>query len=64
MVLDNSTTKYFTCVQNLFQGPCDRRASHIKSCIQGYVNEGHGASTAEEMKVVIHRNQNDIISLH
>ena len=33
-------------------GPCDRRASHIKSVIKRYINEGHDVTSAEEMKVV------------
>lgn len=30
----------------------DRRASHIKSVIKRYINEGHDVTSAEEMKVV------------
>jgi hypothetical protein len=34
-------------------GPCNRRASHIKSAIKRYINEGHDVTSAEEMKLVI-----------
>ena len=35
-----------------FLGPCDRRASHLKSCIKRYINEGNNVTTAQEMKAV------------
>ncbi|VDI15626.1 Hypothetical predicted protein [Mytilus galloprovincialis] len=40
------------------KGPCDRRASHIKSVIKRYINEGHDVTSAEEMKVAIDARQN------
>lgn len=36
-------------------GPCDRRASHIKSTIRRYINEGHDVTTASQMKQVSFR---------
>lgn len=35
-----------------FTGPCDRRASHVKSIIRRYINEGHDVTTAQQMKEV------------
>ncbi|CAC5395476.1 unnamed protein product [Mytilus coruscus] len=40
------------------KGPCDRRASHIKSVVKRYINEGHDVTSAEEMKVAIDARQN------
>ncbi|VDI67385.1 Hypothetical predicted protein [Mytilus galloprovincialis] len=40
------------------KGPCYRRASHIKSVIKRYINEGHDVTSAEEMKVAIDARQN------
>ena len=34
------------------KGSCDRKASHIKSCIKRYVNEGNDVLSAEQMKQV------------
>ncbi|CAG2250954.1 unnamed protein product [Mytilus edulis] len=35
--------------------PCDRRASHVKSIIRRYINEGHDVTTAQQMKEAIDR---------
>ncbi|CAC5358972.1 unnamed protein product [Mytilus coruscus] len=40
------------------KGPCDRRASHIKSVAKRYIDEGHDVTSAEEMKVAIDAIQN------
>ncbi|VDI59773.1 Hypothetical predicted protein [Mytilus galloprovincialis] len=40
------------------KGACDRRASHFKSVIKRYINEGHDVTSAEEMKVAIDARQN------
>ncbi|CAG2214456.1 unnamed protein product [Mytilus edulis] len=39
------------------EGPCDRKASHIKSSIKRYVNEGNDVITAQQMKQAIDQNQ-------
>ncbi|CAC5413967.1 unnamed protein product [Mytilus coruscus] len=33
------------------KGPCDRKASHIKSAIKRHVNEGNNVTTAHQMKL-------------
>ncbi|CAG2234045.1 unnamed protein product [Mytilus edulis] len=39
------------------RGPCDGKASHIKSSIKRYVNEGNDVITAQQMKQAIDQNQ-------
>ncbi|CAG2256291.1 unnamed protein product [Mytilus edulis] len=48
--LSNSIVSYNFCEAQNGKGPCDRRASHVKSIIRRYINEGHDVTTAQQMK--------------
>ncbi|KAK3109197.1 hypothetical protein FSP39_025224 [Pinctada imbricata] len=49
---------YNFCEAQDGKGPCDRRASHVKSIIKRYVNEGNDVTSALEMKTAIDSKQN------
>ncbi|CAC5378167.1 unnamed protein product [Mytilus coruscus] len=53
--LSNSIVSYNFCEAQNGKGPCDRRASHVKSIIRRYINEGHDVTTAQQMKEAIDR---------
>ncbi|CAC5418193.1 unnamed protein product [Mytilus coruscus] len=48
--LKGTIKTYNFCEAQDGKGPCDRRASHLKSIIKRYVNEGNDRVTAEQMK--------------
>ncbi|KAK3106377.1 hypothetical protein FSP39_018797 [Pinctada imbricata] len=44
---------YYFCEAQDGKGPCDRKASHIKSAIKRFVNEGNNVLDASDMKKAI-----------
>ncbi|VDI78120.1 Hypothetical predicted protein [Mytilus galloprovincialis] len=56
--LKGTIKTYNFCEAQDGKGPCDRRASHLKSIIIRYVNEGNDVVTAEQMKKAIDLKKN------
>ncbi|XP_052098576.1 uncharacterized protein LOC127733267 [Mytilus californianus] len=56
--LKGTIKTYNFCEAQDGKGPCDRRASHLKSIIKRYVNEGNDVVTAEQMKKAIDLKKN------
>ena len=50
--LGKRLNSYDFCEAQDGKGPCDRKASHIKSAIKRHVNEGNDVTTAHQMKKV------------
>lgn len=50
--LGKKIKSYNFCEAQDGKGACDRKASHIKSAIKRYVNEGNNVTTAHQMKLV------------
>ena len=50
--LPNLIKTYNFCEAQDGKGPCDRKASHIKSSIKRYINEGNDVLDASQMKKV------------
>ncbi|CAC5384048.1 unnamed protein product [Mytilus coruscus] len=48
---------YNFCEAQVGKGPCDRKASHIKSAIKRHVNLGNNVTTAHQMKLAIDSQQ-------
>ncbi|CAC5404713.1 unnamed protein product [Mytilus coruscus] len=46
------------------EGPCDRRASHVKSIVRRYINEGHDVTTALQMREAIDREKKKDIKVN
>ncbi|XP_076090309.1 uncharacterized protein LOC143062528 [Mytilus galloprovincialis] len=55
--LDKKIKSYNFCEAQDGKGACDRKASHIKSAIKRYVNEGNNVTTAHQMKLAIDSQQ-------
>ncbi|CAC5394871.1 unnamed protein product [Mytilus coruscus] len=53
-----SNVHLFSDNAGCYKRPCDRRASHLKSIIKRYVNEGNDVVTAEQMKKAIDLKKN------
>lgn len=49
----NPSSSLTFCEAQDGKGPCDRKASHIKSAIKRCVNEGNDVLDASQMKKVI-----------
>ncbi|KAK3086819.1 hypothetical protein FSP39_023960 [Pinctada imbricata] len=59
--LRDNIASYNFCEAQNGKGACDRRASHIKSIIKGYVNEGNDVTTALQVKQAVDREGKDDI---
>ncbi|XP_062620289.1 uncharacterized protein LOC134281866 [Saccostrea cucullata] len=57
--LPSSIVSYNFCEAQNGKGPCDRRASHIKSIIKRHVNEGNDVTTAQHMKQAVDKENKD-----
>ncbi|CAC5385847.1 unnamed protein product [Mytilus coruscus] len=55
--LGKKIKSYNFCEAQDGKGPCDRKASHIKSAIKRHVNEGNNVTTAHQMKLAIDSQQ-------
>ncbi|XP_076090297.1 uncharacterized protein LOC143062512 [Mytilus galloprovincialis] len=55
--LSNNIASYNFCEAQNGKGPCDRRASHIKSIIRRYINQGNDVTSALHMKQAVDKEQ-------
>lgn len=54
---------YNFCEAQDGKGPCDRKASHVKSAIKRFINEGNDVLNASQMKKVIFYVKGNLISV-
>ncbi|XP_062597521.1 uncharacterized protein LOC134258946 [Saccostrea cucullata] len=61
--LKNTVSSFNFCEAQNGKGPCDRRASHIKSIIRRYINEGNDVTSAFHMKKAVDNEQKPDLKL-
>ncbi|XP_062619047.1 uncharacterized protein LOC134280620, partial [Saccostrea cucullata] len=54
---------YNFCEPQDGKGPCDRKASHIKSAIKRYINQGNDVTDAKQMKMAISSQQQYMVKI-